>query len=361
LAPKPKLTILLTLKDRSIFTYRWLEYAQFVNLPFKVFIADGGLSDEIANNLGNSSKYPKVDYCYFRYPPDTSYYIYYSKVVDALSKIDTEYVVMADNDDFFIVKGLEKSIIFMDEHPDFSCCRGTIGTVNIKTNSKKNFESVYGEKVVFDIFKVQSNLKKNASERIKFHFSTFNLKNYYSATFYDVHRTKDLMKYYKILKDLDLKDLYLAELLLSYLTVSDGKVKRGSYNYLIRQTNSSGSSASTHQEKWGDHFDRMFHESWSEDFSNFTNAIAKSISSKDKINLDTASYLVKKGYREYISPHIINCISNPNVLTKILRKLDRIVYLLMQKVLIYSNIKDLKSIKFFIQNRHKLNNKVVDL
>ena len=36
-----KLTILLTLKGRESFTYRWLEYSNNIRLPFRIYIADG--------------------------------------------------------------------------------------------------------------------------------------------------------------------------------------------------------------------------------------------------------------------------------------------------------------------------------
>ena len=43
-----ELTILLTLKDRAPFTFRWMSYANSIRFPFKVLIADGG-ADETAS------------------------------------------------------------------------------------------------------------------------------------------------------------------------------------------------------------------------------------------------------------------------------------------------------------------------
>ena len=118
------LTILLTLKDRAKFTFRWMSYANGVGFPFKVLIADGGEDETIPNMLSDRSKFPNIEYEYIRYPYDRTYANYYSKVADALSRIRTPFVAMADNDDFFVVAGLRKSVEFLATHREYAACGG---------------------------------------------------------------------------------------------------------------------------------------------------------------------------------------------------------------------------------------------
>jgi glycosyltransferase domain-containing protein len=346
-----KLTVLLTLKDRVEFTYRWMEYAQFVKLPFKVLIADGGISDDIRNKFSSGELYPDVNYHYLRYPHDNTYLDYYSKVLDALSKVKTQYVVMADNDDFFMAEGLQQSVNYLESHVNYVSCRGLIGSLNISTNGIKNNDPLLsGNKVSFKKYKNISNTAVSASCRVKDHFSSFNLTNHYLATWYDVHRTDDLLSFFKVLVDLNIKDLYLAELLLSYLTVATGKVRRECYNYLIRQENSGGSSATTHHNKWGDSFDRLFLDTWSSDFSNFTNAVAEIIVNNDEIQINQAKIIMVEGYKDYIAPHVINCILKPNILLKIMYKVKGFINIL--EMVFKQSDHELNLIKKFIFNRY---------
>ena len=68
-----ELTILLTLKDRPLFTFRWMSYANSINFPFKVLIADGGKDKAVPTALSNRANFPNVDYEYIRYPYDQTY------------------------------------------------------------------------------------------------------------------------------------------------------------------------------------------------------------------------------------------------------------------------------------------------
>jgi glycosyltransferase domain-containing protein len=349
-----KLTVLLALKDRDEFTCRWMDYAEYSKMPFDILVADGSIGSKTSDYFSNK-KNTTLRYKYIRYPADDTYFIYYSKILNALSKVKTKYVVRADNDDFFISDGLEKSVDFLESHDDYASCRGVVGSVNIFQNSDKYTDGLYGNKVKFDLYKSISNVNASALQRVKEHFSFWNKKNHYFATYYDVHRTSDLIKFYQTLVDLNTKDLYLAELLLGYMAIATGKAKRGRYNYLIRHQNSPGSSATTHRKKWGDSYDRMFLDTWSSDFSKFTNAVAVLIAGNDKVSIGRANDAVEEGYKAYISPHVVDCIIKPNILIKIFKKIGGIFSKAALRFEFRRLIKELDPIKTFVLNNYKAN------
>ena len=64
------LTIVLTLKDRTPFTYRWMQYMNDMKCPYKILIADGGKDKSIEEHLLDPSNYPELIYEYIRYPYD---------------------------------------------------------------------------------------------------------------------------------------------------------------------------------------------------------------------------------------------------------------------------------------------------
>src|SRR5213593_350859 len=298
-----ELTILLTLKDRSLFTFRWMSYANSINFPFKVLIADGGKDEAVPTALSNRANFPNVDYEYIRYPYDQTYAEYYSKVVDALSRIKTPFVVMADNDDFFIVEGLRGSIEFLRAHSDYSSCRGRIGVFWITPSDEYgHYNTVYGKQIDYKwCSRTPSVIQETAAQRIE--SQLFCVLDPY--TYYDVQRTEELKSRFETVRELNLKDLFLVENLLAFLTGVAGKIKRIDRLYLVRQCNSPDSSAATHEQKYGDVFGRMLVESWSDDFTKFVNVIATALAKKDGTSIEKARDHVKRCYRTLIAPVIV--------------------------------------------------------
>ncbi len=119
------LTILLTLKGRHLHTLRWLWHANRIRLPFHVIVADGEVHPTIDRLLSSPATFPHLSFEYHRYE-DRSISDFYRKVVDALAKVRTPYVMMCDNDDFVFPYGLKKSIDFLDSAPDYVCAGGGI-------------------------------------------------------------------------------------------------------------------------------------------------------------------------------------------------------------------------------------------
>src|SRR5690349_7778786 len=101
-----RLTVLLPVKGRADFTVRWMRYADALDFPFKVLIADGGKDEGLAALLGDPKSFPRVDYRCLRYPCDADYTAFYSKLADAVCRVETPFTALVDNDDFFIVDEL---------------------------------------------------------------------------------------------------------------------------------------------------------------------------------------------------------------------------------------------------------------
>jgi glycosyltransferase domain-containing protein len=122
-----RLTIVLPLKGRHLFTLRFLWHANKARLPYHFLIADGEAHSELTKLLENSQKtFPELDVEYIRYPEDIDFQHYYAKMADALGRVRTPYVKIADNDDFLAYSGLDCCIEFLDRHADYVCCSGRI-------------------------------------------------------------------------------------------------------------------------------------------------------------------------------------------------------------------------------------------
>ena len=99
-----KLTIVLTLKDRAPFTYRWMQYMNDMQCSYKILIADGGEDSAIEQHLRNHENYPHLDYEYIRYPYDATIDDYCKKFENVISRVESEYLLLADNYYFYLLE-----------------------------------------------------------------------------------------------------------------------------------------------------------------------------------------------------------------------------------------------------------------
>ena len=250
--------------------------------------------------LSKSDSFPNINFQYLRYPYDKDRTTFNEKVDDALSKVETPFAIRADDDDFYFVDGLRESIRFLKDNPNYGVCRGRLGKFVLRPEPDQTFGE--GVEFVVEAF-VESNEQKTAAQRMERNFSQ------YDTTHYDMHRTEDMQRYYRVLKELDMKNALLAELLPSSLAVIDNLSKRNTSLYLMRQLNIGGSIAGREKKRYGDYFDRMFQESWSIEFSKFSNVLAGNLAKKDDISINEALVLVKKGFRKFITPHIYRSLT----------------------------------------------------
>lgn len=294
MATDARLTIVLALRGRPLFTQRWLDYAQAVSLPYKVFLADG--SDEqdaayIRDLLLQKSRFPSLDVEYARYPFDAAYSDYYAKMVDALKRTSTPFTALVDNDDFPVARGLDRLTSFLESHPGYSACGGRMAEVVVESEDR-----LYGGRVVLSPGHPQRDLKEeSAGARVD------SLLARYQTSYYDVHRTPFIKDCFASLDAAAPADVFLAELWTALLAAAAGPVKKLPDVFLVRQRNTPATTADGEAKK-GDCLDRMLLPTWSEDFGAFADTIARAIVARDGGSLEKARALVIGGYRTYASP-----------------------------------------------------------
>jgi glycosyltransferase domain-containing protein len=295
------LTILLTLKDRAAYTFRWMAYAEQIRLPFKVLIADGGADESVPQALADRTRFPNVDYEYLRFSYDASYLDYYAKIVGALDQVRTPYVVMADNDDFFVANGLRRAVEFLATHSDYVACGGQSAIFWLDSTSDGSNPAPYGKgihwKCANDLRSIDGD---SAVARVQEQAQSG------ADSFYDVKRTAEAKKEFTLVRELGLNDLLLMEILVVFLCTIAGKTKRLKCSHLVRQHNAPQSSGGEHQRRYGDWFGRMLIESWSGEFAKFLTATAASLSAKDGVPTEVAREHIRSAYRMAIAPALLS-------------------------------------------------------
>jgi glycosyltransferase domain-containing protein len=306
-----RLTILLTLKDRAAFTWRWMAHANACRMPFKVLIADGGADESVARILSDKGRFPHVDYDYVRYPFDASYADYYAKAADALSRVRSPLAVLADNDDLFVAEGLQACVDFMSEHGEYSACGGQCATFWVAPSAGDPASVVYGRRVEW---KVSSSACSEVSDTARSRIRNQSLGA--DDVFYLVHRSGELARQFRLVRDFNPRDLFLVEQLISYLTAVAGKIRQLDTLYIARQMNSPGSSGGEHQQKYGGWFGRMLVPTWSEDFTRFVEIAASALAQADGLSLEEARQWVVASYRLSVAPSLLSdLLEEPTVTT----------------------------------------------
>lgn len=322
-----RLTIVMALKDRVPFTLRWMRFANEERYPFRIILADGGTDTSAAELFNVKSDFPNLNYEYIRYPADENYTIFYKKISDALALVDTPYVLMADNDDFFCVDGLMKSISFLDENPDFVSARGNYQGFSVKESDAErdaNVSGLYGKtKLRGLVYSSKSITQEMAADRLTCFFSAW------APNWYNVHRLEYFCECWNQIRAFDIKDIFFMEHALSGLLVTKGKFFCGHHPYYYRQM--SGGYLTTSKEaiaRDGDVFDRMLSERWTEKYWLAVCALACSLQAEDGIDAEAAKKTVQLAYRQFVAPLVVTALSSHGKKSKINKYIKIIIRLI---------------------------------
>ncbi len=286
---RDKLTIVLPLLNREAFTVRYLNYLESIDFPFQVIIADGGPDQSLQHMLEIREIAPKVRYAYVRFPQDTTFLDYYSKMRKAAELVQTPYVMLNDNDDFPIVSGLIECIDFLDQSSEYVGASGKIGGVRLK-----EIENVINL-IELDFYSypstyIESFEQDNGLARIQHQIT----KNKAYNLYYAIYRIAPLQKILLDLEQLNFQDLRLHELYFIQGVLVLGKVRfvDGIYTYFRQRGTSQGTVL---LRPWAK---QLFFESWEGQFVCYLDLLVQRIIENETENLSVPEMknIMKEGF-----------------------------------------------------------------
>ncbi len=219
-----RLTILVPLRGRPLFTLRFLWHANAARLPYKFMLADGEVRPELSRLLDNArALFPHIDVDYVRYPDDADFGRFFAKMTDALARVRTPYVMIADNDDFLAFAGVERSLDFLDNHPDYVCCGGGVGGLAVYAGKFPWLGGLCGplNRLAYRYMPYDRSLDlgaPSAAERLR-----QGLRN--SWSYYAVFRSPALLTIWREVAEMNLSDLQLHEKYCAMRTLTLGKAR----------------------------------------------------------------------------------------------------------------------------------------
>ncbi len=237
-----QLTILFLCKNRFEFSERWLSYMSDNDCPCKIIIADSSSDDSLCTFLEKGYNV-NLNYQYIKYPSnEKNNEVYLLKKYESLMKATTDYVLFADDDDFYLLKNLAMCINYLNLHNDYVACGGNTVFFELYNRQGLSVNSSYGDR-----YNAYLNLSHSISDdsglnRMLTYLRFADTFNFYMLN-YHVYRTSDLKVVINRLRSYHFNDPVAYELLLTMLMLEIGKIKTIKYPHYIRQT---GSSTLTH-------------------------------------------------------------------------------------------------------------------
>ncbi len=237
------LTIILTLKDRSPFTYRWMEYMNDIRCVYHILIADGGADTEIEDYLKDYKNYPNLNYTYIRYPFDEDLNTFYKKFSDVIDIVSTPYILFADNDDFFQLDSSGEFINFLDQNPDFVSCGGDYVSLSLLSDQNRAINATKASNYIAQSYKGFQSIDADLSaDRIIYFLENVESRLLWYS-WYNIHRTSAIKDCFEIFKEHKFNEVIAFEIHLHFFLLSRGKYKQINKTFYIRQEETSQSNS----------------------------------------------------------------------------------------------------------------------
>jgi glycosyltransferase domain-containing protein len=273
----PRLTIVLPLKGRYLFTLRFLWHANQARLPYRILIADGQVHPVLAAILENwRQHFPNLDIEYVRYPDDLDYHHFFIKMADALQRVTTPYVMQADNDDFVARAGTDGSLDFLEANLDYVCCGGGLAGFSVYSGLRNPNGPIgrlnrYAYRYTY--LDRSEDYSSTVVERLR-----QGSRNWWS--YYAVYRTDALKTICREVVDINFSDMRLHELFCAMRALTLGKVcSDGSTIAYLRQYGSS--LGSSFKKDWVHH---LLRSRFTSDFAKMIDRISAAAAQADRVD-----------------------------------------------------------------------------
>jgi glycosyltransferase domain-containing protein len=288
---KNDLTIMLTLRGRHLHTLRWLWHANRIGFPYHVIIADGEVHPTIDRLLSNPATFPNLSFEYHRHC-DLSFSDFYKKCTETIQKVKTKYVMMSDNDDFLIISGIQRSIEYLDNKPEYVCAGGRLAQFSIVPRLE------LPGKIMGKIINTKFGYRQ-VSHDISFTSVSARVMdeiNQYQVIHYHIYRTQALRVILEEVEVHDFLDTTVHEFYIALRAVTLGKVRIDpSVVCYLRQTGTSMSA--TYFKDWVHH---LLHSNLPQDFRAMASAIANEVQRIDGNNFDEFRESILDAFAVYL-------------------------------------------------------------
>jgi glycosyltransferase domain-containing protein len=207
--------VILTINKHD---YIQAQIKYYADKPVKLIFADGS---DTGWGHGSTGQSEQMTWEYFHLPgPDT----YWLRLRESLQRVDTEFVMLLDDEDCALFSGITQAVQFLHDHPDFASAGGT--TLQALSVKRRLGLAVSKKETAVQINDSSANLRLD---------KLFSDKRSAQLN-YHVHRTRYLSKFANQIATLptDIPITFAVRALPTFCVLS-GKWKAINYPFLIRR------------------------------------------------------------------------------------------------------------------------------
>ena len=206
--------------------------------PYLILIADGGEDSTVEQHLMNHENYPQLNYEYIRYPYDSTIDDYFIKLENVISRVESEYLLLADNDDFYLLDRIPVILDFLDMHKGYVGARGQIVDLILYDSdgipSNRTFDTRYLS-IANEVPSIENECPYERVEALCSGMSTYD----YYANWFGIVRSSPFQEVWKSLITVRIKEVIVIEMLYHVLIALKGKIKIMTFPFYIRQSGTS--------------------------------------------------------------------------------------------------------------------------
>lgn len=244
---------------------------------FKIIVADSSSRENKKKNKDAIKKFPDLDILHLNNFPTDIHPNY--KASSALDYVKTKYCVFCADDDFVIIKGIKKSISFLDKNTDYTCAHGKYIKFRIENSkNKKQFSWA-------PTYSCNSIISSDAKTRVISQISKT------CPTFYAVQKTATLKLIFKENKKYT-DDSRFGELLITALTLIYGKMKCLDIFYAARDATSV--PRNTNEDYYHTMADFKKQGIYDKKYSLYLECLSKHLSKNSQLSLEDSKKIIDK-------------------------------------------------------------------
>lgn len=253
-----KVDLFIPTFNRPEFLQRLLNYYQNSKVNYRIIVVDSSTPANKKINKRLILRFKKLDIKYVdEFPSSMVSHIKFGKM---LKYAKSEFTVFCADDDFVVPKGIDDSVKFLEQHPDYIAAHGSYIAFYIYKGLLGNSKFIW--RYIYSIKTINS---ESSLDRVMYHIENYN------QVLWAVRRTSKLREVYsEFLKSMT-DPILFGELLPDILTLAFGKVKRINTFYSARQ------AFSTAYSYWPSLQDAIEEGRYEDEYRKFKNCLARNI------------------------------------------------------------------------------------
>jgi glycosyltransferase domain-containing protein len=281
------LTIVIPTFNRPRFICRLLKYYSDLKINFHIVVADSSPVEKQISSYAASLAASGLNIDYRIFPSETPYI---EKLLSVFKGVDSKYITLGADDDFFVPRMFADAINFLDTHTDYSIFHGEAIVFSIDGD-----DPVHGRSIQVGSYPQRGIERSTGAQRLLDGMSS------YTTTWYSIHRTHLFLENFTRVSKLTDDYLFL-ELILSNLDAIQGKINKADRLYMARQVDYSGSVRN--YETPSTVFDWLIGAGWSHTYDKTAHFLAEELAKYDSLDHQEALLVVRDAYLQYLSYYL---------------------------------------------------------